>query len=106
MFTTKSDSIASHFLDRSLNLFLFLEHQPGSQQLQGSFSTSVILFDAAVLNQPEACQILVGNVLYILAFTFEYSYFKAMNIIANLSFWIVQPPKERKQSSPSCHLKR
>ena len=30
------------------------------------------------------------------AFTFEYSYFKAMTIIAKLSFWILQPPKKEK----------
>ena len=33
--------------------------------------------------------------LFIIAFTFEYSYFKAMNIIAKLSFWM-QPAKEKK----------
>ena len=32
--------------------------------------------------------------LYLVAFNFEYSYFKAMNIIAKLSFWILQPSKE------------
>ena len=30
------------------------------------------------------------------ALTFEYSYFKAMTIIAKLSFWILQPPKKEK----------
>ena len=34
--------------------------------------------------------------LYLVAFTFEYSYFKAMTIIAKLSFWISQPPKKEK----------
>ena len=29
--------------------------------------------------------------LYLVAFTFEYLYFKAMNIIAKLSFWILKP---------------
>jgi hypothetical protein len=41
--------------------------------------------------------------LYLVAFTFEYSYFKAMNIIAKLSFWILQPRKKRNQSLLSCH---
>ena len=34
--------------------------------------------------------------LYLVSFTFEYSYFKAISIIAKLSFWILQPPKNRK----------
>ena len=34
--------------------------------------------------------------LYLVAFTFEYSYFKAMTIIAKLSFWILQSPKKKK----------
>ena len=33
------------------------------------------------------------------AFTFEYSYFKAMTIIAKLSFWILQPPKKEKSAN-------
>ena len=47
-------------------------------------------------NQPEAYQILVGNVPVLLHLLSEYSYFKAMNIIAKLSFWILQPPKKKK----------
>jgi hypothetical protein len=34
--------------------------------------------------------------LDLVSFTFEYSYFKAMSIIAKLSFWILQPPKNKK----------
>ena len=33
--------------------------------------------------------------LYSVAFTFEYLYFKAMNIIAKLSFWILQPRRKK-----------
>ena len=36
--------------------------------------------------------------LYLLASNFEYLYFKAMNVIAKLSFWILQP-KRQKQST-------
>jgi hypothetical protein len=35
--------------------------------------------------------------MYLYLVAFEYSYFKAMNIIAKLSFWIMKPPK-RKES--------
>ena len=34
--------------------------------------------------------------LYLVAFTFEYLYFEAMNIIAKLSFWILQPRTKKK----------
>ena len=34
--------------------------------------------------------------LYLVAFTFEYLHFKAMNIIAKLSFWILQPRRKKK----------
>ena len=34
--------------------------------------------------------------LYLVAFTFEYLHFKAMNIIARLSFWILQPRRKKK----------
>ena len=33
--------------------------------------------------------------LYLVAFTFDYLYFKAMNIIAKLSFWILQPRRKK-----------
>ena len=33
--------------------------------------------------------------LYLVAFPFDYLYFKAMNIIAKLSFWILQPRRKK-----------
>ena len=63
MFTTKSESIASHFLDRSLNLSLFLEHQLRSpKELWGLFPP-LLYHNWCSCNQVVACQILVGNVL-------------------------------------------
>ena len=34
--------------------------------------------------------------LYLMAFTFEYLHFKAMNIIARLSFWISDPRRKKR----------
>ena len=34
--------------------------------------------------------------LYLVAFAFEYLHFKAMNIIAKLSFWILDPRRKKK----------